>query len=147
MSAAVHALAVARAAGVVLRVDRADLLVTAHGRPPAEVIDLLVRHKQGIVRLLAAEACSDSSMDPGDAANINAWLDSIGEHDPVARAAVFAKCAESPEACALVVGVAVSTLLGWNAPGSESPDALRTCGTCAKLSPSGLCCTAVRSDT
>ncbi len=84
------------------------------------------------------------AIDPGDAANINAWLDSIGEHELSERAAVLSRCAESTEACALVVGIAVGALLGWDTPDSEPPDALRTCRTCGELAPSGLCRAAMR---
>jgi hypothetical protein len=84
------------------------------------------------------------AIDPGDAANINAWLDSIGEHDPAERAAVFARCAESPEKCALVVGVAVGAMLRWDEPCNEQAEAMRTCCTCSELAPSGLCRAAMR---
>ena len=51
MSAA-DALKAARAAGVAVAVDGEDLLLAASARPPAAVLDLLSRHKAGIVLLL-----------------------------------------------------------------------------------------------
>ena len=51
MSAA-EALKAARAAGVELRLDGDDLVLEASAPPPAAVLDLLSRHKPGIVALL-----------------------------------------------------------------------------------------------
>jgi hypothetical protein len=51
MSAA-QALKAARAAGIELDVDGDDLLWASPKQPPTAVLDLLARHKTGIVRLL-----------------------------------------------------------------------------------------------
>lgn len=53
MSAA-EALAVAGAAGIQISIDGDDLVLQASAPPPAEVLDLLARHKATIVRLLRA---------------------------------------------------------------------------------------------
>jgi len=50
-----EALTVARAAGVDLTVDGADLVLSAPAPPPALVIDLLSRHKVDIIAFLRAE--------------------------------------------------------------------------------------------
>ena len=51
MSAA-EALTVARAAGIQISIDGDDLVLQASAPPPAEVLDLLARHKAAIVTLL-----------------------------------------------------------------------------------------------
>ena len=51
MSAA-QALTQARAAGIRVRIDREALLLEASAPPPAEVLDLLARHKANILTLL-----------------------------------------------------------------------------------------------
>jgi hypothetical protein len=51
MSAA-QALSVARAAGIHLEVDGDDLLLEASSPPPADVLDLLTRHKADVLRML-----------------------------------------------------------------------------------------------
>ena len=51
MSAA-HALQAARAAGITVRIDGAELLLEAAVPPPADVIDLLSRNKTGILARL-----------------------------------------------------------------------------------------------
>ena len=51
MSAA-EALTMARAAGIQISIDGDDLVLQASAPPPAEVLDLLARHKAAIVRLL-----------------------------------------------------------------------------------------------
>lgn len=51
MSAA-QALKAARAAGIEIEVDGDDLLWASPKQPPTAVLDLLARHKTGIVRLL-----------------------------------------------------------------------------------------------
>jgi hypothetical protein len=51
MSAA-HALKAARAAGIRLAIDGDDLVLEAAASPPAPVLDLLLRHKAAIVRML-----------------------------------------------------------------------------------------------
>ena len=53
MSAA-DALKAARAAGIEVGVDGDDLVLEASAPPPAAVLDLLSRHKAGIVALLRA---------------------------------------------------------------------------------------------
>jgi len=50
-----EALTVARAAGVDLTVDGADLVLSAPAPPPALVIDLLSRHKVDIIAFLTTE--------------------------------------------------------------------------------------------
>ena len=50
-----EALTVARAAGVDLTVDGADLVLSAPAPPPALVIDLLSRHKVDIIAFLSTE--------------------------------------------------------------------------------------------
>jgi hypothetical protein len=47
-----EALKAARAAGVELRLDGDDLILEAPAPPPPEILDLLSRHKPGIVALL-----------------------------------------------------------------------------------------------
>jgi hypothetical protein len=49
---AVQALELARAAGIQLEIDGNDLLLEAAAPPPADVLDLLTRHKTDIVTLL-----------------------------------------------------------------------------------------------
>jgi len=52
MSTAQQALGVARAAGVLVQLDGDDLVLEASAAPPADVLDLLSRHKFSIVTLL-----------------------------------------------------------------------------------------------
>ena len=49
---AATALMAARAAGIHLGVDGGDLVLEAPAPPPADVLDLLARHKAGVVALL-----------------------------------------------------------------------------------------------
>ena len=54
MSAA-EALKAARAAGIRLGIDGEDLVLEASAPPPAAVLDLLSRHKAGVVTLLQGQ--------------------------------------------------------------------------------------------
>jgi hypothetical protein len=47
-----QALALARSAGITIKIDGEDMLVEALGPPPAAVLDLLSHHKTGILRML-----------------------------------------------------------------------------------------------
>ena len=49
---AAGALKAARTAGISIAIDGGDLLLKARARPPAALIDLLTRHKAGVVALL-----------------------------------------------------------------------------------------------
>jgi hypothetical protein len=62
MSAA-QALKAARAAGIELDIDGDDLLWAAPEQPPTAVLDLLARHKTGIVRLLRSGGDGSSAED------------------------------------------------------------------------------------
>jgi hypothetical protein len=53
---AAEVLALARAAGVRVRADRDDLVLEASAAPPPTVLDLLSRHKAGIMALLRSPA-------------------------------------------------------------------------------------------
>jgi hypothetical protein len=93
MSAA-QALKAARAAGIELDIDGDDLLWAAPEQPPTAVLDLLARHKTGIVRLLR------SGDDEWSAEDWQAFFDEragIAEHDgglsrSEAEALAFAHC-------------------------------------------------------
>jgi hypothetical protein len=77
MSAA-QTLKAARAAGIELDIDGDDLLWAAPEQPPTAVLDLLARHKTGIVRLLR------SGDDEWSAEDWQAFFDEragIAEHD------------------------------------------------------------------
>ena len=63
MSTAQQALSVARAAGVLVHLDGEDLVLEASAAPPADVLNLLSRHKFGIVTLLRPNRDSWSAED------------------------------------------------------------------------------------
>ncbi len=75
MSAA-QALKAARAAGIELDIDGDDLLWAAPEQPPTAVLDLLARHKTGIVRLLRPG---------GDGWSIEAWQAYFDERAGIAE--------------------------------------------------------------
>jgi hypothetical protein len=55
------ALETARAAGVRLATDGHDLLLEADAAPPSGVLDLLSRHKAGVVALLRNRTCAEAA--------------------------------------------------------------------------------------
>ena len=52
---AVHALAAARMAGLDLRVDGQDLVLSAPAQPRPAILDFLAQHKAGVITLLRAQ--------------------------------------------------------------------------------------------
>jgi len=60
---AAGALKAARTAGISIAIDGGDLLLKARARPPAALIDLLTRHKAGVVALLRIGADGWSAED------------------------------------------------------------------------------------
>jgi hypothetical protein len=61
---ATQALRAARDAGVVLRVDGADLILEASAPPPVAILDLLSRHKAELLALLRANASVNKPLTP-----------------------------------------------------------------------------------
>src|SRR6476659_1320293 len=75
MSAA-QALKAARAAGIELGIDGDDLLWAAPEQPPAAVLDLLARHKTGLVALLRPS---------GDGWSVDDWQNFFNERAGIAE--------------------------------------------------------------
>jgi hypothetical protein len=63
---AVEALRAARAAGIVFKIDGKDLMLEAAVAPPVAVLDLLSRHKAGVMALLRTSS-EDWSIEEGQA--------------------------------------------------------------------------------
>ena len=74
---AFHALDAARAAGVEVRLDGKELIVSAASEPPAGVLDMLRRHKRSIVGLLQPT----QPWDPVDWLGYYDEKAAISEHD------------------------------------------------------------------
>jgi hypothetical protein len=71
---ALQALDTARAVGIEVRLDGKDLMLAGVGDPPAEVLDMLRRHKLSIVGLLQQHA-GTVSIEPWDSADWQAYFD------------------------------------------------------------------------
>jgi len=92
---AAEALKAARDAGVELRLDGDGLVLEASAPPPANVLDLLSRHKAGVIALLQQD---------GDGWSAEKWLAFFDERAGIAEFDGGLPCIEA-EACAFAACV------------------------------------------
>jgi hypothetical protein len=112
---AAEALRAAREAGVDLRVDDQELVLQAPAPPPEEVLDLLSRHKTGVIALLRAA---------GEDWSAEEWH---GFHDERAAIAEYDGGLSRQEAEALACTCCVLEWLYRN-PVRSSPERCLGCG-------------------
>ena len=94
---AFRALDAARAAGIEVRLDGKDLVLSGASAPPTDVLDMLRRHKLSIVALLQRPPCRATLLQPiqpWDPDDWRAFFDEqvrIAEYDGLSRSAAEAR--------------------------------------------------------
>ena len=99
---AFHALDAARAAGVEVRLDGKDLVLAGASEPPADVLEMLRRHKFSIVALLQEHRPPPPSLQPIEPWDLDQWQAFFNEQirnfeghglvRPAAEARAFNSC-------------------------------------------------------
>ena len=82
---AFHALDAARAAGVEVRLDGKDLVLSGASAPPTDVLDMLRRHKLSIVALLQRPLLPRPSLQPIQPWDPDDWRAFFGEQVGIAE--------------------------------------------------------------